>query len=183
MNFSIVKEKHDKAGDTLFEQPLFRAIIIGSTSLTLAFMFGSLTFVTGRNESGFQWGWSWLGFVWFAGGLFVALSFWRAVLRLQVEPSDKNKAKLVYCAFGLFVLGVGAFLFPLRFFEQQYYFSAARGLFTAFVFLGSVVVMLFKIGQGLFAKELADGQSSWPCHTNRGSDILQKRMQKIDSEI
>jgi hypothetical protein len=159
MNLSMVKERHDKTRNTL-EQPMFRAIVVGITSLTLSVMLGSLAFVTGRDTSGFQWGWSWWGLVWFAGGLFVALSFCRAVLRLQVERSDKNKAKLVYRGFGLFLLGVGAFLFPLRFFEQQYYFSAGRGLFTAFVFLGSVVVMLFKIGQGLFAKELADGQSS-----------------------
>jgi hypothetical protein len=92
MDFSIVKKRHDETRNTIFEQPLFRAIVVGSTSLTLAIMFGSLTFVTGSDASGFQWGWSWWGLVWFAAGFFVALSFWRAVLRLQVEPSHKNKA-------------------------------------------------------------------------------------------
>ena len=160
MNLSIVKERHAKMQNPLFEQPLFRTVVVGITSLTLAIMFGSLAFVTGRDTSGFQWGWSWWGLVWFIGEIFVALSFWRAVSRLQMEPSDKNKAKLIYRGFGLFLFGVGSLLYPLRFFEQEYYFSAARGLFTAILFLGSVVVMLFRIGQGLFAKELSDGQSS-----------------------
>ena len=82
------------------------------------------------------------------------------VFRVQQESTHANKASVVYHVFGLLVLGVGAFLYPVRFLGQQHYFEIARGLFTAFVFLGSVVVMLYKVGQGLFAKELEDGKAS-----------------------
>ena len=149
--------KHETS---FFDQPLLRAIVIGGTALTLAVMLGSLALINGRNASGFQWGWSWWAVVWFAIGLVFTQSFWRAVFRLQAEPSHENKAKVVYLVFTLLVLGVGSFLYPVRFLEQQNYLAIARGLFTAFVFLGSIVVMLFKIGQGLFAKELSDGQST-----------------------
>jgi hypothetical protein len=144
----------------LFEQPLFRGIVVGGTALPLAIMLGSLALVCGRDATGFVWKWSWWSFPWFAGGVILVRSFWRAVFRLQSAPSHENKAKLVYHIFALVLLGVGAFLYPVRFLEQEHYQSIARGLFTAFVFLGAVVLMLFKVGQGLFATKLADGQSS-----------------------
>lgn len=145
---------------SLFEQPLMRTIVVGGTGLTLAVMLGSLALISGRNASGFQWSWSWWSVAWFVGGLLFTQSLWRGVFRQDKEPSPQNKAKVVYHVFALVVLGLGAFIYPVRFLEQQHYFQIAKGLFTAFLFLGSVALMLFKIGQGLFAKELADGKSS-----------------------
>lgn len=145
---------------SIFEQPLFRGIVVGGTGLTLAVMLGSLVLIKGRDATGFQWGWSWWSLVWFAAALFFTRSFWRAVFRLQADASHENKARVVYHVFALLALGGGAFLYPVRFLGQENYLAIARGLFTAFLFLGSVVVMLFKVGQGLFAKELADGKSA-----------------------
>ncbi len=145
---------------TLFEQPLFRTIVIGGTGLTLAVMLGSLALISGRNAAGFLWSWSWLSLFWFGAGLLFTRSFWQAVFRAAKEPSHQAKANVAYHLFALVVLGVGAFLYPVRFLEQRHYFDIARGLFAAFVFLGSVALLLFKVGQGLFAKPLTDGQSS-----------------------
>jgi hypothetical protein len=145
---------------SIFEQPLFRTIVVGGTGLTLAVMLGSLALVTGPDTGGFQWGWSWWSLVWFAGGLLFTQSFWRAVFRLQANPSQNGKTKVVYHVFALVILGVGAFLYPVQFLKHEHYFQIALGLFTSVVFLGTVVVMLFKIGQGLFANDLPDGKSS-----------------------
>lgn len=143
----------------LFEQKLFRTIVVGGTGLTLAVMLGSLALIKGHDQSGFQWGWSSWSILLFAGAILFNRSFWSAVFRAGTNPSPANKAKVVYHVFGLIVLGVGAFLYPIRFLGHENYIAIARGLFTAVTFLGGVVVLLYKVGQGLFARELKDGQA------------------------
>ncbi|HUS35151.1 MAG TPA: hypothetical protein VM680_07365 [Verrucomicrobiae bacterium] len=144
----------------LFEQPFFRTIVISGAGLALAAMLGSLPLVKGRDASGFQWGWSAWSLVFIVCALIFNRSFWRCVFRASTDRSPQNKSKVVYHIFVLALLGVGSFLYPLRFLSEQHYFTVARGLFTAVLFLGGVGVLLFKLGQGLFANELKDGRSS-----------------------
>ena len=144
----------------LFEQKLFRMIMVGGSGLTLAVMLSSLALIKGHDQTGFQWAWSYWSVLIFAAGALFNRSFWNAIFRAGSEPSHANKAKVVYHVFGLIVLGVGAFLYPVRFLGHENYVAIARGLFTAVTFLGGVVVLLYKVGQGLFAQELKDGQSS-----------------------
>lgn len=144
----------------LFEQPVFRTIVTGGTGLALAAMLGSLAIIKGRDASGFQWSWSAWSLVLVIAALIFNQSLWRAIFRASTDRSPENKSKVVYHIFILAVLGLGSFLYPLRFLSEQHYFTIARGLFTAFLFLSGVGVLLFKVGQGLFANELKDGQSS-----------------------
>jgi hypothetical protein len=144
----------------LFEQPIFRTIVTTGTGLALAAMLGSLALIKGRDASGFQWGWSAWSLVIILAAFLFNSSLWRAVFRASTGRSPENKSKVVYHIFVLALLGVGSFLYPLRFLSEQHYFTIARGLFTAVLFLSGVGVLLFKLGQGLFANELKDGQSS-----------------------
>jgi hypothetical protein len=144
----------------LFEQPIFRAIMTTGTGLALAAMLGSLALIKGRDASGFQWRWSAWSLVIIIAAFLFNSSVWRAVFRASTDRSAENKSKVVYHIFVLALLGVGSFLYPLRFLSEQHYFTIARGLFTAVLFLSGVGILLFKLGQGLFADELKDGQSS-----------------------
>jgi len=145
---------------SLFDQKTFRAIVVQGTGLTLATMLGSLALIHGRDASGFQWAWNGWSVALFIGGFAFMRNFWQSVFQSAASGLHADKAKVVFRVFALAALGLGSFLYPVRFLASENYFQIARGLFTAFVFLGLVGVMLYKVGHGLFANELKDGQSS-----------------------
>jgi hypothetical protein len=136
----------------LFEQPLFRSIVVGGTGLGLGLMIGSLALIRGRDAAGFVWGWSWWSLILFAAGAWFTGSFWKAVFKAGDEPSHKNKTRVVFYLFLLAALGLGSFLYPLRFMGSENYYAVAKGLFTAFLFLGGVGALLYKVGGALIAQ-------------------------------
>jgi hypothetical protein len=143
----------------LFDQKPFRAVVVGGVGLTMSVMLASLAWLRGRDASGFIFGWTWWSVAWAAFGAGLNWSFWQSVWRAESSPTKQNKFRVAAHLFAVLLIGVGAFLYPVRFLDTAKYLPVARGLFTAVFFLGSVGLMLYKIGHGLFAQNLRDGQA------------------------
>jgi hypothetical protein len=71
------------------------------------------------------------------------------VWELQENPSDQTRRKLGWHLGILFLLGIGSFLYPVRFVEQSYWNGILRGLVTAATFLGTMGWLIYKCGKGL----------------------------------
>jgi hypothetical protein len=48
----------------------------------------------------------------------------------------------------LVLLGIGSFLYPIRFVEQSYWSGILKGLVTAVTFLGTMLWLIYKVGKG-----------------------------------
>ena len=137
----------------LFRQKTLKAIVVCGTGLGLGVMLGSLAAIRGRSAAGLQWSWSWLSLLWFLAGAGFNWRFWNVVWKAQETPTRHNKSKFVYHLFIFAVIGLGSFLYPIRFVSSIHYFDIAQGLFTAVLFLGGVGVMIYKIGQAIFVTD------------------------------
>jgi hypothetical protein len=133
----------------LHQDPLFRKIVVGSTGLGLACMLSSVAAIRIGQGTGLEFGWHWsiLGVA--AVVVLWNRKFWNVVWELQCAPSVATKRKLGRHLVILLVLGVGCFLYPIRFIEQSYIGGIIRGLATAGAFLGTMAWLIFQCGRGL----------------------------------
>jgi len=145
---------------SLFSKKGLKPIVIGGTGLGFGVMLATLAAIRGRNTTGFQFEWGWLSLIWFFAGMAFDWHFWNVVWRVQDAPTAHNRSSFRHALFILGLIGLGAFLYPIRFIASVHYMEIASGLFLALLFLGGVAVMIVKIGRGVFANELKDGEAS-----------------------
>ena len=141
---------------SLYQDSLFRKIVVGSTGLGLACMLGSVAAIRIGKETGLQFAWHWSIL---AVALLVVLwnsRFWKAVWELQEESTPATRRKLGAHLLILVALGVGCFLYPIRFIEHSYFGGIAKGLVTAVVFLGTMLWLIYKCGKGLIEIDSAE---------------------------
>jgi hypothetical protein len=134
---------------SLYQDSSFRRIVVSSTGLGLACMLGSVASVRISRGAGLQFGWHWSILVLAAAVMLWNGRFWRVVWQLQEQPGPDLKRKLGIHLGVLLLLGIGSFLYPIRFIEQGYWNGILRGLFTAVAFLGTMVWLIYKCGKGL----------------------------------
>src|SRR4051812_3621273 len=133
---------------SLYQDSIFRRIVVGSTSLGLACMFASLAAVRINKAVGLQFSWHWSLIIVIAAAIFWNWRFWHIVWAAQTNPQPDSKRKLAIYVAALVVLGIGSFLYPIRFLEQSYWNGILRGLLTAGTFLGTMFTLIYKVGKG-----------------------------------
>jgi hypothetical protein len=135
--------------DTLFDQKPVRAITVGGTGLTLGVMLGSLGALTGHGSSGFIFEWRWWSVVGFLIGFAWNVRVWNIVWKVQANPTAANKSVLGKHLLITALIGLGAFLYPIRFVAGANYLQLAHGLSLAAVALTGVGTMIYSIGRAL----------------------------------
>src|SRR5690349_3396617 len=122
----------------LYQDPVFRKIVVCSTAIGLAGMLGSVAAIRITKTAGLQFGWHW-SILLVAGAVVLWNSrFWKVVWELQDGANEKTRRRLVWHLAVLGLLGIGSFLYPIRFIEQSYFSGVGRGLLTAISFLGTM---------------------------------------------
>lgn len=138
--------------NSLYQDTTFRRIVVYSTGLGLALMVASLASIhispAGVN---FQWHWSIL--LWMAATMIFNARLWKLVWQAQANPTPAIRKKLAAHAVVLAVIGAGSFLYPIRFIAEGYLSGVSRGLVTAIVFLGTLVLLLAKVGRGFVVQD------------------------------
>jgi len=119
-------------------------------------MLGSAAAVRIGKEAGLQFIWHWTIAVVALVAIVWNWRFWRVVWQLQETPDRKTKNKLGFYLGVLFLLGIGSFLYPIRFVELSYLSGIAKGLVTAVIFLGTMFWLIYKCGKGLAEIDAAE---------------------------
>lgn len=135
--------QEQKAYRPLDTDPKFKAVVIGSSALGIGALLASLT-VLEPTENGFEFRWTFYVLPAFAAGSLLAWAYWRMVFRLALRGQDPVQAerRLKRAVIGLLVLGVLAFLYPLRFVAAERRTDVLIGLGAAIVALSGVGVLL-----------------------------------------
>ena len=111
-------------------------------------MLGSAAAIRIGEGTGLQFGWHWSIAVVALAVVAWNWRFWNLVWEFQEDQSKKTRGKLVFHLGILLLLGLGTFLYPMRFIEQSHWDGILKGLATAVTFLGTVLWLLFKFGKG-----------------------------------
>ena len=135
--------------NSLYQDRTFRNIVVGSTGLGLACMLGSVAAIRISKDAGLQFGWHWSVLIMAAAVVLWNRRFWNIIWELQERSTDKIKRRLAFHLGVLTLLGIGSFLYPIRFIEHSYWSGILKGLLTAGTFLGTMVWLIYKCGQGL----------------------------------
>jgi hypothetical protein len=133
---------------SLHQDQTFRRIVVASTGLGLACMLASVAAIKVSKTAGLEFIWHWSILVVAAIGLFWNARFWSAVWETQDRPNRGSTRKLLVHVAGLALLGLGSFLYPIRFIEQSYWDGILKGLVTAVTFLGTMIWLIYKVGKG-----------------------------------
>jgi hypothetical protein len=133
---------------SLYQDRTFRRIVVASTGLGFACMFASLAAIKIGQGTGLQFTWHWSILLVAAAAIFWNSRFWRAFWEAQDGKEVRSKRKLAIHLAILVLLGIGSFLYPIRFVEQSYWSGILKGLVTAVTFLGTMIWLIYKVGKG-----------------------------------
>ena len=133
----------------------FKVIVIGSSGLALATVTGSAAALEHSPGQGLHFAWHWSVLVWSAAAALCAWPFWRLVWAVQECPTRKTKARLLAFCFFLLLLGLGLFLYPMRFTSAAFRSEALVGLALAAVFLGIGAALLCALARAFSSEEPA----------------------------
>lgn len=157
------------AETTPFENTQFKKIVVASTALGLAFMIGSLASIRIGAEVGLKFVWHWSIPFWIAAVVLWNSRFWSVVWQTQKNPTTKTKRKLFLYIGLLAILGLGSFLYPIRFVEQGFWSDISHGLVRAVLFLGILFYSMFKVGRWFNEADALE--------TNRQMKVLHDKQQ------
>ena len=133
---------------SLLHDQTLRKIMVGSSGLGIALMLASLAAVQFGKSQGLQFQWHWSIGVVMALGAVWNWRFWKVIWTAYDAPKRDYRARLARAFATLFALGVGTFLYPMRFVAADYHFPISRGLLTAVLFLGTMFWLIYKLGRG-----------------------------------
>lgn len=120
---------------------LFFGIVSYSSALAFGAVFASLE-ALGNSAFGFTFHVSiWTAVAGFIGTA-LALGYWKIV---SLDTAAESHGLLRTASIIMVIMGVGAFLYPLRFIATDALLEIARGLAAAVVALSAVGIMLLRI--------------------------------------
>jgi hypothetical protein len=132
----------------VFQDKTFRRIVVGSTGLGIAAMLASVAAVQIGKTRGLSFSWHWSVAVVMVVGALWNWRFWSLIWQAQDGQVPNLKLKLGMHFGVLFALGLGTFLYPIRFVSAEYHLGISRGLVTAVLFLGTMGWLIYKLGRG-----------------------------------
>lgn len=144
----------------VFQDKTFRRIVVGSTGLGIAAMLASVAAVQIGKTRGLSFSWHWSVAVVMAVGVLWNWRFWNLIWQAQEGEVPNLKMKLGMHFAVLFALGLGTFLYPIRFVSAEYHVGISKGLVTAVLFLGTMGWLIFKLGRGFLKADEADAAES-----------------------
>ena len=131
------------------QDKLFRRIATGSTALGFASLAGLLASLSLSERGTFQFTWHWTILLWMAAAAVFNWRLWHALWQFQDAPSPRTKLKLILFSTAMAAVGIGSFLYPIRFLASTHYAAILRGLLTGVFFLGVIAVIMVSIARGL----------------------------------
>lgn len=141
------------------EDNTFRRIVVSSTGLGIALMLASLAAVQFGKAKGLQFQWHWSIVMVMALGAFWNWWFWNLLWTPATGETKAPRGKILVAFTLLFALGIGTFLYPMRFVAAEYHLPISRGLITAVLFLGIMFWVIFKVGRGFINADKVESQS------------------------
>ena len=129
----------------LFDDKSFRALMSISAGLGLSVMVGSLASIQLGPDGGFQFAWHWSIVIWMIATGFLNALFWKSLWRYDKDKTVQNKRKLIRMSALLVLLGIGSFLYPIRFIAAIHHSEVVPGLITAAIFLGILGWLMYTI--------------------------------------
>ena len=132
---------------SLFDDKRLRVITVTSTGLGFAFIVGSLAAIRMSKGAGIQLQWHWSILFFAVAALFWNSRLWRAIWQVQSEATAKAKRRLAFHVAVLFILGIGAFLYPLLFADAGFRQDALKGLLAAVAFLGILGLLFYYLAK------------------------------------
>lgn len=133
----------------------FRKVMVWSTGLGLAALFGSMAALRPGDGRWLQFGWNWMILVWAVAAWLLNGRWWAAVLEMQDRPNPESRKRLLRYSVLLGLLGLAAFLYPIRFAAGEHYRALTEGLIKAVAALSFVGWMLYRTGRLLVAQDAA----------------------------
>jgi len=137
----------------LHQDSVFRRIVVVSTGLALSGMLGSLASIEISRNAGLRFQWHWTVALWIGAALLWNWRFWHLIWKAQGDSSPALRRKIIVSCLLLAGLGIGAFLYPIRFLADSYLPEIGRGLVTAALFLGTLGWFVLKFGQGFLEQD------------------------------
>src|SRR5690349_21627437 len=128
---------------SLYQDRIFKNIVVGSTGLGLACMLGSVAATRISKDVGLEFGWHWSILIVATAVVFWNRRFWNLVWELQMRSTEGNRRKLAFHLGVLAFLGIGSFLSPIRFIEHSYWGGILKGLLTAGTFVGTMMWLIY----------------------------------------
>lgn len=144
----------------------FRRIMVLSTGLGLAALVGSTAALRPAPDRWLQFGLNWTIPLWVAAAWLLNGRWWTQVWRLQDDAAADRKPFIRY-SIALAVLGIAAFLYPIRFAAGEHYQALAEGLVKAVAALSFVGWMLVRTGRLLVAQDAAAERKYQDTHAPR----------------
>ena len=132
---------------------VFRRFVVGATALALGAILGSAAALRRTGPDGVGFAWSWAVLAWGAGAAACAWPFWHLVWAVQENPTRRTKILLVCWCAVLLVLGLGAFLYPIRFISPTYRNDVLVGLVVAVFVLAAGAGMLYGLARAFTRDE------------------------------
>jgi hypothetical protein len=133
---------------SFFQDKLLRRIVVASTGLGIALMLASLAAVQFGKAQSLQFAWHWSIGVVMVLGAYWNRRFWKLIWQASDVPSANLKRNITIAFALLLALGLGTFLYPIRFISAEYHVPISRGLATAVLFLGTMGWLIYKLGRG-----------------------------------
>jgi hypothetical protein len=121
---------------------------MASTGLGIALMLASVAAVQFGKAQSLQFAWHWSIAVVMFLGAYWNWRFWKLIWKAQDAPTPGLKRNIGLAFAFLLALGLGTFLYPIRFISAEYHLPISRGLATAVLFLGTMVWLIYKLGRG-----------------------------------
>src|SRR5688572_25601255 len=133
---------------SFFQDKLLRRIVVASTGLGIALMLASLAAVQFGKAQSLQFAWHWSIAVVMFLGAYWNWRFWKLIWKAYDAPAANLKRNITIAFALLLALGLGTFLYPIRFISAEYHLPITRGLATAVLFLGTMGWLIYKLGRG-----------------------------------
>lgn len=130
------------------QDTLLRRIMVASTGLGIALMLGSVAAVQFGKAQGLQFQLHWSIAVVMLLGAFWNWRFWNVIWKANDTPGADFRKKIIVAFALLFALGLGTFIYPMRFVAEGYHLGISRGLATAVVFLATTFWLIYKLARG-----------------------------------
>lgn len=139
----------------LIQDKIFRRIVVCSTGLGISFMLASLAAVQFGKAEGLHFKWHGSIAIVIIVGAFWNWRFWNLLWRAHDVPDSNHRRKIVTAFALLFALGLGTFLYPMRFVSTEHHLEISYGLITAVLFLVVMFGVVFKLARGFIAADQA----------------------------
>jgi hypothetical protein len=138
----------------------FKRVIIVSTALIFAAVFGWLSCMERKLNGDVDFRWHWSALLWVAIGIASMVYFWRQIWPTQNDGIGSKHKRLIKGWAALLIPSLMWMAYPLRFISGQRLFDVFFGLMLAAMVLTLGGCMVFRLIKGFNENEPTDKEKS-----------------------